>query len=120
MSDTDRSLNEWADLCEDYRPLYQAFVERLERVIRDLPYDADLAYEQVWAWTSDVHEFSALIARLRREGQDFENPLEELTEWAGVGVRVVGHSEVKAATDAIRGALVTEDPLLTARLGWER
>jgi hypothetical protein len=72
MTDTDRSLRGWEDVYEDYRPLYTAFVEKLERVIRDLLYDADVAYEQPWSWTYDLDDFYAFITEQLRAGRDFE------------------------------------------------
>src|SRR5439155_3230125 len=114
MTDTDRSLREWEDVYEDYRPLYTAFVEKLERVIRDLLYDADVAYEQLWSWTYDSDDFYAFITEQLRAGRDFENPLDDLTGWAGVGVRVSGRSASVEAVDAIRGAFVSEDLAWTA------
>jgi hypothetical protein len=104
MTDTDRSLREWEDVYEDYRPLYTAFVEKLERVIRDLLYDADVAYEQLWSWTYDSDDFYAFITEQLRAGRDFENPLDDLTGWAGSASGSAG------ARQASRLSMRSEEP----------
>jgi putative GTP pyrophosphokinase len=114
MTDTDRSLKEWEDVYEGYRPLYTAFVEKLEGVIRDLLYDADVSHELLWSWTYDSDDFYLFMTRQRRAGHDFENPLDDLTGWAGVGLTVSGRSASVEAIDVIRGAFVSEDLAWTA------
>jgi putative GTP pyrophosphokinase len=109
MTDTDRSLKEWEDVYQGYRPLYAAFVEKLEGVVRDLLYDADVSYELLWSWTYDSYDFYLFLTQQRRDGRDFENPLDDLTGWAGVGLKVSGRSASVEAIDVIRGAFASED-----------
>lgn len=72
----------WVGLFKEKYGLFEAFTERLEDLFRDLLQNIDVV--QIDSRTKTIDSFTG---KLQREGKNYNNPIEEITDL--VGIRII-------------------------------
>ena len=103
-----RSDEEWVDFYADQHGIYRAFVGKLEDLLRDLLYEADIAPAWVLQFSEDADDFALALNRARRAGQTFDNPLESSLRAAGVTIAVESPMHAPQVGDLIRREFVVD------------
>jgi ppGpp synthetase/RelA/SpoT-type nucleotidyltranferase len=101
MTNGDRSLEQWGEIYGRTRPIISAFVDKLEIFFDELLDD----YEWSYTWANSEDDFIARLYRARRLGVTFENPLQELLGFAGLGIVVADLNDADSAAEMIEKEL---------------
>src|SRR5438309_2464819 len=101
MRDTGRSPKDWQRVYVDLRPLYKAFLERLDDLVCELLDEAEVSYDQTFTWLYDAGDFFWAIVRAERAGRGLENPLAELPGFATLSIVVADEGAVRAVEETI-------------------
>jgi hypothetical protein len=84
VSEEDRSPNRRAELYERLKPVYEAFVDKLEDHLEERLDDVGVSYSWIASWTRGVAEYESLLFRNLKTGRSDES--------TGAGVHVVTHN----------------------------
>lgn len=119
MSGGEVGPEEWGERYEQCRPVYSAYTEALTGLIPRLLDQDGVSYVQIDGRTKERPNF---VAKLRRKGEKYEDPLAEVTDLSGIrvvlyyldDVEAVGrlvqrHFMVDAENSVDKGALLDPD-----------
>lgn len=108
MHDVERSLKEWDRRYDDYEPLYRAFLDKLEALVREVLNDAWISYEMIFGWLVKSSDFFWWLTRAAQEGRRFEDPFKDLAGFANLTIVVPDNTRAAMVAEAIADVLVTE------------
>lgn len=77
---------EWGKTYEGCHHIYRQFTDKLRKLISELLQENDIEVAQIEYRTKSVESF---IEKIQREGRDYKNPIDEITDLAGI--RVIGY-----------------------------
>jgi putative GTP pyrophosphokinase len=123
MADEQRTAQEWAQSYADQWPLYDAFTQRLAALVEELLRGAGIGFVQVERRAKRVRDFEEKVTR--KQGQ-YEDPLVEITDLAGIRPIVYYASDVDRVAKLLRdefaididNSLSTVDRLEDDRFGY--
>ena len=81
-----KTPKKWGNIYEEKFATYRAFTTKIENLISELLRKHNIEVAQVESRTKSVDSF---IGKIQREGKDFANPLEEITDL--VGIRIIAY-----------------------------
>jgi hypothetical protein len=79
VSEEDRSPNRRAELYERLKPVYEAFVDKLEDHLEERLDDVGVSYSWIASWTRGVAEYESLLFRNLKTGVRTSRPVPAFT-----------------------------------------
>jgi ppGpp synthetase/RelA/SpoT-type nucleotidyltranferase len=78
-----KTPQEWGDIYQEKLPFYEGFANKLQELVMELVHKQDIEVAHIEARTKSVESF---VEKIGREGKDYSNPLNEITDLAGIRV----------------------------------
>ena len=103
-----RSDDEWIDFYVDQRGIYDAFVQNLRDLVRDLLIEDDVDYSWVISFSCDPDDMAWGLNRARRNGETIDNPLESSLRVAGVSIGILSPTQAPLVGDLVRREFVVD------------
>jgi ppGpp synthetase/RelA/SpoT-type nucleotidyltranferase len=79
-----KSPKEWGNIYQEKLTFYEGFAHKLRELVTELIHKQDIEVAHIEARTKSVESF---VEKIGREGKDYSNPLNEITDL--VGIRVI-------------------------------
>jgi putative GTP pyrophosphokinase len=95
----DVASSEWLEKYKRQRPLYEQFAQEIKRLLTGLLTDEGISYHVI---ESRAKEPESLLDKAFRPGKSYSNPLDEITDLAGVRVILYYQSDVDRAAAIIQ------------------
>jgi ppGpp synthetase/RelA/SpoT-type nucleotidyltranferase len=94
----DRSPEDWGDLYQRERPTFDEYARELGPLLTKLLESARIPFSQVDVRAKEVDSF---VAKVRREGDRYSAPLQQVTDLAGARIVVLYSSDVARVGELI-------------------
>lgn len=103
-----RTTDDWGELYRGQRGVWEDFTGRIERLVEDLLDRNSIEVVQLSARTKTVDSFKG---KLRRKGTKYENPLDEVTDFAGIRVITYYTEDVDRVVECLLSEFEIDDEL---------